>query len=395
MGKYIKEKGEKMSTDINTTNPYKRYEATVWRNDETLINQERLNKIEEGIVQLQRGESIVIGTINSARLQIADSISGATVATPAGLGAVQVYSGDIAAYPNLGEGNPNLHAGFCVSPKLLNDLYKNSAEPVNIDGKRIAKKAVTATQLEKNVKITLTGGVSSNTISFNQGKDLTNTLTVEVLGEMHTHNLDQLVNCNSTTTRPGLVQIVSNYEDITSKGYEKNTIQVPNAALFKEVSANHENLISSLQRVSNSILGSIENIKSLTGTEVENTALKQVQKNTNTLKSWHKTFTETTLPKVQSDINTNTTSIASLKKVSEDYITTKTEKISKIDSIETNITSLTTDLTQAKNNIKSLANKDLATDEKIKQIESKLLAIESIIETLLQKEQEETAPEKV
>ena len=56
---------------------------------------------------------------------------------------------------------------------------------------------------------------------------------------------------------------------------------------------------------------------------------------------------------------------------------------------------LPTDLTQAKNNIKSLANKDLATDEKIKQIESKLLAIESIIETLLQKEQEETAPEKV
>ena len=51
MGKYIKEKGEKMSTDINTTNPYKRYEATVWRNDETLINQERLNKIEEGIVK--------------------------------------------------------------------------------------------------------------------------------------------------------------------------------------------------------------------------------------------------------------------------------------------------------------------------------------------------------
>ena len=99
------EKGEKMSTDINTTNPYKRYEATVWRNDETLINQERLNKIEEGIVQLQRGESIVVGTINSARLQVADSISGATVTTPAGLGAVQVYSGDIAAYPNLGEGN--------------------------------------------------------------------------------------------------------------------------------------------------------------------------------------------------------------------------------------------------------------------------------------------------
>ena len=206
---------------------------------------------------------------------------------------------------------------------------------------------------------------------------------------MHTHNLDQLVNCNSTTTRPGLVQIISNYEDITSKGYEKNTIQVPNAALFKEVSANHESLISSLQRVSNGILGSIENIKSLTGTEIENTALKQVQTNTNTLKSWHKTFTETTLPKVQSDINTNTTSIASLKKVSDDYVATKTEKISKIDSIETNITSLTTDLTQAKNNIKSLANKDLATDEKIKQIESKLSAIESIIETLLQKEPEE------
>lgn len=384
-----------MSTDINTTNPYQRYEATVWRNDETLINQDRLNKIEEGIVQLQRGESIVVGTINSARLQIADSISGATVATPVGLGAVQIYSGDIAAYPNLGEGNPNLHAGFCVSPKLLNDLYMNSAEPINIDGKRIAKKSVTATQLEKNVKITLTGGVTSNTISFNQGKDLTNTLTVEVLGNMHTHNLDQLVDCNSTTSRPGLVQIISNYEDITSKTYEKNTIKVPNVALFKEVSANHENSINNLQRIDNSILATIENIKSLTGADIENTALKQVQTNTNALKTWHKTFTETTLPKVQSDINTNTTSIANLKKITDDYIITKTEKISKIDSIETNVASLTTDLVEVKKNIKSLANKDLATDEKIKQIENKLLAIESIIETLLQKEPEEpTVPEK-
>ena len=36
-----------MSTDINTTNPYKRYEATVWRNDEKLIRNDliKLKKV--------------------------------------------------------------------------------------------------------------------------------------------------------------------------------------------------------------------------------------------------------------------------------------------------------------------------------------------------------------
>lgn len=318
-----------MSTSIDTSSAYTKYDSTEWINEETLISADRLNKIEKAILQLQRGESIVVGTVSSERLPVASVPTTGEASNAANRGTVQIYGGRSEGFTNLGQGNPNLTQGYCISPKLLNDLYKNSAEPSATDGTRVAKKAVVATKLEKNVKINLTGGVSSNTISFMSGSDTAYTLNVSVLGTGHTHGLGQLVDCGASRSRAGLVQLISDYNEILTQNYGADTNKVPSANLFKARTDYYNAEFSNVKKSITSVATSLDNVKKLDDTEISGSALGLMKQNVSTLGSW-KELRDPQITGLITTTETHTKNISSIRTDLEKTKTTVNDNITKI-----------------------------------------------------------------
>lgn len=220
-----------MAEVINT------YTPTIWRNEVTPVDQDKMNNMENQLVNSQKGENILTGLINPERLPVAtNSVRGATK-----------LSDSIS--------NGSGISGTAATPKAIYDLKMNCAiiDPKYGDS-RVALKATTADKLQEDITINLTTGVTG-TISFNKGG--TYSVKATVIPSEHIHTYEQISSYANNAT-PGLVYAFSSPADVPA---QLRNYDIPNisylrgvqTALRQEILTNTGNITTNKNKI-NSIL---------------------------------------------------------------------------------------------------------------------------------------------
>lgn len=316
-----------------------KYVPTRWVNETTPIDEDKMNHIEQQLENSQKAENLLSGIIIRDRLPVAN----------------QTERGAITLSNSLD--NPNYANGVAATPKAIYDLKMNSAVVVaNDDGSRVAKKAAIADELQNDVQINLTTGVTGS-VTFNKGG--TYSLNATVMPSKHKHTYEQIESYAKAST-PGIVYSFSSSSEAPEI---PNAHDVPNIAYIRSAVSDLTTGINNAQTLANTNRDNLIKILALNPSYVSNsTKLGQWKASFDSLLAWKEKDFANYKTEIQS-------SLSSLSQKDEELFqligATKLRletSIASVDAVakqnKTNIQSLTTSTTEDRellNSVNSMA----------------------------------------
>lgn len=211
-----------------------KYVPTIWRNEITPIDQDKMNNMEVQLVNSQKAENILTGVVNRDRLPLAES---------AKYGVVKLSD-------SINDGTGVSYVA--ATPKAIHTLKMNCAIVDSTSGnERVALKATTAVNLSKSVKVSLVGGVTGS-VSFSAGGEYN--LSAIVVPGQHIHTYEQISSYANNVT-PGIVYAYSSPDAIPAK---LRSYDIPNVeylrgvqtALKSEINTNKKSIDTNSTRIS-------------------------------------------------------------------------------------------------------------------------------------------------
>lgn len=312
------------------------YTPTVWQNEVTLIDGQKLNKIESALVNLEYAESLRFGTLRTSVLPLATT-NPSDVFSISAIGAVQLSN----TYTPGGVANIN-QTKYAATPYAVSQAYANSAAiDTKVPSARIARESVIAQGLKESVSIEFVGAQASSAKKYLQTSGDAISFDLAIKDDAHNHTIKS-INAIASTQAKGFVKLAQDFDTIVISAHSDT---VPTAKLFKdEIQKSNLAIKTEKDRIDLTI-SEVGNIKSL-APALDTTPLGIGVKSGKDAKTWVDSFKASggKLETMETSISENSKAIGELKSstgvillkfnnylTTADYIAAQEELISNYD----------------------------------------------------------------